>query len=284
MSIVKMHPPRVTVIVPCFNEQANIGEVLDALMRQTYPEDKFDIVVVDNGSTDNSPCIVKEYGIGLLQEKRRSSYRARNLGIANSRGELIAFLDGDCVPAIFWLEKLAQKSTAENIPLVAGRIENQIVRANLGNRLLAMRKTPEERKKSVLEHKLVPGGNFIVKREMFEKYGLFNEYVSGSDTEFSRRLFLNGEKIGYCEEAIVSHRCDISNFDYLLRAFRVRYGQEKNKKEKSILRNLSCIPVRPGIRAVPRFDGVSRLGRFGLWSFVYVERWFSYLGGVWGAI
>ena len=63
------NPLKVSVVIPVLNSPENIKRCLDGLMRQTYPEDLFEIIVVDNGSTDNTPEIVRQYPVKFLFEK-----------------------------------------------------------------------------------------------------------------------------------------------------------------------------------------------------------------------
>ena len=99
-------PPRVSVIVPVLDGASCIDRCLEALLAQTYPSHRVELIVVDNGSRDATPDRVRTHPVTLLVERSvRSPYAARNAGIQRASGEVIAFTDADCVPAKDWLER-----------------------------------------------------------------------------------------------------------------------------------------------------------------------------------
>src|ERR1041384_5139232 len=93
----------VSVIVPVWNDAERLGHCLHALEKQTYPAESYEVIVVDNGSTDSVACLVAAYGRArLVSEQRPGSYAARNTGLNLARGQVIAFTDADCLPAPDW--------------------------------------------------------------------------------------------------------------------------------------------------------------------------------------
>lgn len=95
--------PIVSVVIPCFNHEKYIGECLDSVLNQTHSD--FEVIVIDDGSTDGTPQIVRSYGsrVKYIWQKNKGPSSARNLGIRTSQAEFIAFQDADDI----WLpEKL----------------------------------------------------------------------------------------------------------------------------------------------------------------------------------
>jgi len=89
--------PRASVVVPVFNAVGEIGRLVESLLAQDYPRDRFEIVVVDNGSTDGTAGSVAGFPVKLLKETDvQSSYAARNRALAEVTGEWVAFTDADC--------------------------------------------------------------------------------------------------------------------------------------------------------------------------------------------
>lgn len=88
-------PGLISVIMPCFNGEKYLREAIESVRQQTYPH--VELIVVDDGSTDGSRDILREYGeqVVFLEQENRGPYPARNLGIEASRGESVAFLDAD---------------------------------------------------------------------------------------------------------------------------------------------------------------------------------------------
>ena len=95
--------PFVSVIVPVYNGAGTIDQTIESLLKQTYPHPRYEILVVNNASTDNTKDIVESFLLGsggrvrcVYEEKKGISY-ARNSGIEQAQGEIIAFTDDDCV-------------------------------------------------------------------------------------------------------------------------------------------------------------------------------------------
>lgn len=284
--------PFVSVVVPTLNEKATIAQVIEALLGQSYPSQLCEIIVSDNGSNDGTPDIVKTYDVKLLWEPDRSSYRARNRAIEIAQGEYIAFTDGDCVAEPDWLMALIERARSEACSLVGGRIENVVVRENFANQLLANRRSAAERRLSVERDQCLQGGNMLVARELFQQLGCFSPVMRGGDMEFAHRAVAAGERVVYAEDALVLHQCDLSNWDYLVRAFGVRFGQAANNTAKlsmwGCLRTICGVPWRPGLgfaretMARLSLSGSSVLWR--LWLYLWVERTMAYWGGCAGTL
>ena len=116
---------QVAVVIPVWNGEAVLGRCLDALARQTLPRDAYQIIVVDNGSSDATPEIARSYpGVELLEEPRPGSYVARNLGIERVQAPITVFTDADCEPAPDWLEQVVCAAAANpGFGVLAGKIE-----------------------------------------------------------------------------------------------------------------------------------------------------------------
>jgi len=119
---------KISVIIPARNEEANIGMLLDALKKQSYPEELFEVIVVDDHSTDATADIVRQYSfVKLIQLKEQgiNSYKKKAIetGIAAATGDLIITTDADCVLPADWLKIIAsfkeeQKSVLITSPVV----------------------------------------------------------------------------------------------------------------------------------------------------------------------
>ena len=98
---------KVSVALVVFNEKKYIKRCIDALLRQTYMN--FEIIVIDNGSTDGTGEIINSYNDErikyFVENSKCGLSRLRNIGIEKSRGEFVFFTDGDCIPNKYWLEE-----------------------------------------------------------------------------------------------------------------------------------------------------------------------------------
>lgn len=116
---------QVAVVIPVWNGEAVIGRCLEALSRQTIPRDAYQIIVVDNGSSDSTAEIARGFaGVEVIAETRPGSYVARNLGIGLVEAPITAFTDADCTPAPDWLERVLRAAAAHpGFGVLAGKIE-----------------------------------------------------------------------------------------------------------------------------------------------------------------
>jgi poly-beta-1,6-N-acetyl-D-glucosamine synthase len=117
----------VSIIVPARNEEKNIGFLLEALQKQAYPKEFFEIIVVDDHSTDSTSEIVKGYpGVTLLklEEGAINSYKKKAIekGIAAARGELIITTDADCMPPSTWLQTLVSFKQQTNAAFIVAPV------------------------------------------------------------------------------------------------------------------------------------------------------------------
>lgn len=200
--------PFVSVIVPVYNDAHRISKCIEALLNQSYPKNRYEIIVVDNGSTDETLNIIKEYPVKLLVENRvQSSYAARNIGIKNSKGDILAFTDSDCIPSFDWIEKGVSKIVeTPNCGLVGGNIkiffENKKPNAvELYDSIMGF-----NQKEDIEKRNFGSTANVFTLKSVIEKVGPFNDKLkSGGDNEWGRRVFLSGYKQIYSEEVIVYH-------------------------------------------------------------------------------
>ena len=115
--------PEVSVIVPVYNGAATIDACLESLLNQNYPADCFEIMVVENGSTDNTSEIVESYPeVRLLHSPQRGPGQARNYGVSQSKADIIAFTDADCVADPSWLTELMKGYCDPDVGGIGGKI------------------------------------------------------------------------------------------------------------------------------------------------------------------
>ena len=98
-------PPRFSVVVPAFNEEAHLGATLASLAAQDVPV-PVEVLVVDNGSSDTTAQIAAAYGVRLVSEPRRGVCRARQTGTEAASGELVVSTDADTVHPPDWLSRI----------------------------------------------------------------------------------------------------------------------------------------------------------------------------------
>jgi cellulose synthase/poly-beta-1,6-N-acetylglucosamine synthase-like glycosyltransferase len=195
--------PFVSVVVPARNCERTIGDCLASILRGDYPPDRREVLVVDNASTDRTAELVGRHPVRALQELRRGAAAARNRGIAESRGEMVAFLDADGVATTRWLRELVRSLHEDDAAGVAGEIvsyppESRAERYQASQRVFLQRSSIDRRRPFAVT------ANVAFRREVFDRIGLFDPWLrTAEDQDFSWRLFAAGLKLTYSERALV---------------------------------------------------------------------------------
>jgi len=256
--------PQVSVVVPIYNGEADLPDLLDCLLRQTYPSDRVDYLLVDNGSCDRTSLLLQEavtaastQGIVLhpLSEPNiQSSYAARNAGIRATNSPILAFTDADCRPQPDWLQSLVQPFQDPKIGVVVGEIS-----ALPGNTLLEQHAEREQTlsQKHTLSHSFYPYGqtaNLALHRQILEQVGLFRPYLTtGGDADLCWRIQQQTDwQLHFAERAIVRHR-HRTTLQQLQSQWR-RYGRSNR-----YLHELHQVPL------MPELSGPDYLRRWGRW-------------------
>ncbi len=214
--------PKVSVIVPAFNGSKYIEKLLNSLSNQDYSETDYEVIIIDNNSTDGTQALISKYPVTLLEERdRQSSYAARNKGLEHARGEIIAFTDADCIPAENWISAGVEALRQSSADLIGGRIdfifsENPSTSELFDSIFFLNTETAVKEGKAQT-------ANIFVTRKVIETIGPFSQVVSGGDTEWTMRAVRNGFKLLYRPEVIVRH--PTRKFKHLMsKSFRVGTG------------------------------------------------------------
>ena len=115
--VLPKEPGFFSVIVPVYNGADTLPRCLQALQAQTFPVDRFEIIVVDDGSTDGSAEVARSFGAPVVSQLNAGPAAARNHGAKMARGDVLLFTDADCAPDPDWIERMAGSF---EIPEVAG--------------------------------------------------------------------------------------------------------------------------------------------------------------------
>jgi glycosyltransferase involved in cell wall biosynthesis len=200
--------PFVSVVVPVLDRAAMIGDLLDSLVAQDHAADQHEIIVVDNGSTDGTQRVVERHPVRLLSETRRSSYAARNRGIEASRGEVLAFIDSDCIAAPDWLRRLVEGSDQAEYGAFAGEVMPFRSETRM-ERYFSRRRAGQTA--GTLAHPYLPyatTSNVAYRRAVLEQVGRFDATLrSGGDVDLGWRMQeQTGRRFAYRPAAVVWHR------------------------------------------------------------------------------
>jgi glycosyltransferase involved in cell wall biosynthesis len=200
----------VSVIVPVRNDAGGLRRCLEALREQTFPRDEFEVIVVDNGSTDAIGPVKADFPeVRWLFDNGPGSYSARNRGLREAKGRILAFTDSDCVPSPAWLKEAVGALESGNAAIVGGRIDY----LNPEGRTLNAHEVFEENLFLLSKHRflieklgMAATANLIARREVFDRVGPFDPALkSYGDGEWSRRAGRKGETLAYADAALVRH-------------------------------------------------------------------------------
>lgn len=198
-----------SVIVPCFNNEPYLWRCLNALCTQTYPRDRYEVILIDNNSTDQSVEIARGFPeLAVLEEELQSSYAARNRGVRQARGEILVFTDSDCEVCPTWLEEMASSLARPGRALVLGGRRNARESFTLG--MLADYEAQKAEYVCSQQNKRLYYGytnSMAVHREVYQRCGPFMQIARGADVVFVSRVLetYGTESVRYVHKAQLRH-------------------------------------------------------------------------------
>jgi GT2 family glycosyltransferase len=197
--------PHISVVVCSYNGSRTIRECLEGLQQVEYP--KFEVIVINDGSTDATAAIASEYNCRVITTKNAGLSSARNVGLRVAKGEIIAYLDDDAIPDRHWLYHLATSFRETNHaavggPNIAPPYSNTIADCvdNAPGGPVHVLITDE-----IAEH--LPGCNMAIRKSCLEAVGGFDPtfQVAGDDVDLCWRLQKWGWTLGFAPGAMVLH-------------------------------------------------------------------------------
>jgi glucosyl-dolichyl phosphate glucuronosyltransferase len=220
----------ISIIICTYNRSESLKRTLKSLKEMLVPDDlEWELLVVDNNSTDKTKEVVNDFikvsGLNCryIFENKLGLSNARNRGVKEAGGEIIAFTDDDVIVDKYWLQNMAKVFKGNNVSCVGGRIfpiwgkpcpewliNNLWLLSCLYGPLALLDYGDNQ---FYLEKSMLWGANFAVRKRMFGKYGAFNtslgripgKLYAGEETALIRRLIENGEKVLYAPDVIVHH-------------------------------------------------------------------------------
>lgn len=241
--VMKISSPRASVIVPTYYDWARLKLCVIALQNQTFPQDDFEVIIVNNAPEDTPPVDFSlPNNFCIITEGKPGSYAARNAALKLAKGEIIAFTDSDCIPDPYWLE-VAVNRFDKGVERIAGRIElffksDKLTLVEVYEKVFAFDQ----------EGYAQTGGaataNMITLAKHFKTVGLFNDaLMSGGDNEWGLRAKAKGISIEYAPDVIVNHPARADMKAMLKKRKRV-IGGEVSKRNRDSKNNFFLILVK----------------------------------------
>jgi glycosyltransferase involved in cell wall biosynthesis len=205
-----VYTPFVSIIIPVYNGKRTIRLCLDAILRQDYPHERYEVIVVDNNSKDGTPEIVQEYPVRLFYEREiQGPHAATNTGLRQACGELVVFTDSDCIAEPNWLSNMVAPFADETVVAVGGRIEaykpEGRVERFLGEEIRPFTncvRLSKDFPASILT------GNGAYRLEALREVGFFNANLyTGAEVDLAWRVqWHTGKKAVRADNAVIYHK------------------------------------------------------------------------------
>lgn len=202
------YKPFISVIIPVYNSGKTLSRCLEAVINQSYGRDKYEIIIVDNMSRDSSREIIKKFPVTFLSEDTiQSSYAARNKGIKEAKGDILAFTDADCIVSDQWLEQGAAYFQDPKMGCVAGNIisgesANYIEEYSAKKEVIIQGKDDTS-----FPYPFAKTANAFYRKKVFSRVGFFESYWrSAGDADLAWRMQIETDyTIKFASDTIVRH-------------------------------------------------------------------------------
>lgn len=225
--------PYVSIVVSAFNDKNSLKKLIPSLLEQIYPSCRYEIIIVDDGSDDGIRKLIESYQniqtrLQYFFQGHKGPAAARNLGVKYSRGNIVAFIDSDCMAAKGWIDELVNgfKEAAENkMAGVGGDVrmiqegENSLL-SDYGHYIYGLEIKSRNNDKG--ESYYFTTANIAFRKDVFDLIGGFDEKFNlpgGEDMDLCYRLRAEGYQLRFNSKAVVFHRPKKTVFRLLKRYY-----------------------------------------------------------------
>ena len=231
-------PPKVSVIIPTYNRKDQLRETLDSLAQQTYPRERFEVIVVDDGSTDGTGTIAEEvfpFTLRYVWQRNQGDATARNLGAQQSQADILVFLDDDILVEPGYLTHLIQAHDMDLNKIVIGTWNLWPAETTLFSQSLYA-STDLDNTHPVTELPFLDAfsNNMSLRREAYFKIGMMQglDFPGSSmwcDLDFNYRAYRQGFEFFRSTKAICWHR------DHTVRSLDVNKKRVRTAAYRSVV-------------------------------------------------
>jgi glycosyltransferase involved in cell wall biosynthesis len=253
--------PDISAIIPVYNNAQGLRTTLKSLVHQRFSPERYEIIIVDNNSTDDTLSVALEFVeryaqiIRVMEERDiQGSYAARNKGLKSAQGKIVAFVDADMSVDRDYLKNVSDFFDGNKKIFYAGaNVEIFTTRKTipaLYNQLEGF-----DIKNCIQKKHFAPTCCLMVRREIFDKVGTFDpRLVSGGDVEFGHRVYEKGFSLDFAEDIVMEHPARSSWRSLFQKSFRIGKGYRQiaffyKGKFPSIEKNpfnpVNYLPPRP---------------------------------------
>ncbi len=191
-----------SIIIPAKNEEAYIGRCLDSILHTDYPRDRFEVLVVDNGSSDQTAMIAAVKGASVFSAPEETIAGLRNFGVRRALGQILVFLDADCSVSSTWLDEAARYLTAHSIACFGAPPGIPEQATWVQKAWYQVRRNQRE----IMEVEWLESMNMFVRRDAFESVDGFDErLITCEDYDLCLRLKSFGKIVADGRISAVHH-------------------------------------------------------------------------------
>jgi len=201
--------PFVSIVVATFNRKDLVAKCLDSLFDQSYPKDRYEVIIINDGSIDGTEDVLKEYTnmapckFRWFTQKNSGQTVAFNLGIQNSRGDIVCITGDDCTAERDWIKNIVKCYDSEEIGGVGGVIADSEPKTFIENYAKKINLHNQEKAINIS----IIGGNSSFRKDVLDKVNGFDTFFrTGQDTEISLRILLMGYKFKFAPDAVIHHK------------------------------------------------------------------------------
>jgi len=223
--VVRKKPGFYSTVLPVYNGAETLPECLQALLAQTLPVDQYQVIVVDDGSTDDTAEVARSFGVQVISQPNAGPAAARNRGAQAAQGDILLFTDADCIPAPDWVERMAAAFTEPNVVGTKGVYRTR-QRELVARFVQAEYEDRYDRMRTLEPIDFVDTYSAGYRRDVFLAFGGFDTSfptASVEDQEFSFRLAEAGHRLVFVPDAQVFHTHDRTPGEYARRKFWIGY-------------------------------------------------------------
>jgi len=262
--------PELSIVIPTHNSASTIDRCINSLNAQSYHREKYEIIIVDDGSKDKTIELAKKAGVDkIIETEPCFQGKARNIGVKNSKGDFVAFIDSDCLAKEGWIKAVFDGLSSKGA--ITGPIENGNPQSHVAwvEYLVEFGGWSQYREQSFVP--FFPGCNGACKKDDFLRAGGFVESEASEDVLFGISLRRAGINLRFIPEMQVLHLCRTSLKNVLKNMEKLgRYFVKARRKEPTlpysfILRNRIFLPsifVGKTIKTAKYAIHTKKIGRF----------------------
>jgi len=278
--------PLITVVIPTYNDWEDLLRCITALQEQTYPSEKYEVIVANNNPNNTKPSWLDNFlTIKVIDVEIPGSYAARNAALKIAMGDVIAFTDSDCTPEKDWLMQgishllLGHDRVAGHVSLYFENERRSV--AELYEKIFAF-----QQKRNAQNGESVTA-NLFTWKSLFTDVGFFDDsLMSGGDLQWNRRASKLGKTIAYAEDCVVYHPTRATLKELLRKKKRISRGAVAAgliKKSDYFIRGLvPPVFVIPRIFKTHGLTFIQKLSVFGICYLLKVYSVFQVYGYIMG--